>query len=98
MQKIREAFDLLETAESQGHDGVQEALRIRSALASGTFQWSSDGAAMLKEHAVDGSDELLCAKTLRLDDCHSPQDCKKKQKKSIFFEVLRSVFFLLLRI
>ena len=66
------------TAESQGHDEVQEALMIRSALAAGTFDWTTEGIAVMKESTTVSDEELeLCAATLRLDDFHSPQDREK---------------------
>ena len=74
VEKVFDSYVLETTAESQGHDEVQEALKIRSALAAGTFEWTAEGAILLK---VD-CDELR-APTLRLDDVHSqqsPQDCK----------------------
>ena len=53
------------TAESQGHDEVQEAMKVRSALANGTFKWTECSLAAMK----DGHDKLR-APTMRLDDCH----------------------------
>lgn len=76
LEKVLDSYVLDTTAESQGHDEVQEALMIRSALAAGTFDWTTEGVAVLKESTAVSDDEL-CAATLRLDDFHSPQDREK---------------------
>ena len=78
IEKVLDSYVLDTTAESQGHDEVQEALMIRSALAAGTFDWTTEGVAVMKESTAVSDDEL-CAETLRLDDFHSPQDREKSQ-------------------
>ena len=74
---VMDSFVIESTAESQGHDEVQQAMRVRSELANGTFKWTASSLETMK----DGYDKLK-APTLRLDDCHPTQD------KELLFEII----------
>ena len=74
---VMDSFVIESTAESQGHDEVQQAMRVRSELANGTFKWTASSLETMK----DGCDKLK-APTLRLDDCHPTQD------KELLFEII----------
>ena len=57
---------------------VQNAMKLREALAEGSFEWSE-----MNLRAVRHNDDELDAKTLRLDDCHSEAE-ESSCCKSIF--------------
>lgn len=66
---VLDAYVVEMTAESQGRPEVQEAMQVRRALASGTFQWTDDSMDTLKPN-FEGDE--LCAKTLSLKSPWEP--------------------------
>lgn len=78
LERVLDSFVIEETAESQGRPEVQDAIKVRKALAEGSFTWSETNLTAMRDN-----DDELYAKTLRLDDCHSDQDGQSIFKKHV---------------
>lgn len=78
LERVLDSFVIEETAESQGRPEVQDAIKVRKALAEGAFTWSETNLTAMRHN-----DDELYAKTLRLDDCHSDKDGQSIFKKHV---------------
>ena len=63
-----DSYVIEHVAESQGRPEVVEAMRIRSALADGSFTWDDTSIAAMRKHDDDDDDLALDATTLLLGE------------------------------
>ena len=66
LKLVLDSYVIEHVAESQGRPEVVEAMRVRSALADGSFTWDDNSIAAIKKH--DGDDGALDATTLVLGE------------------------------